>query len=472
MPTSASSSSAVLRQLAGRRGDLLRGGGRLLRRGRDLVGRRRRALGHLGDGLDVAGDAVAAVGHLVDGGGDLGHALGHLVDGDVDALEGRARGLDRGDALLADLVAGVDGLDGAARLRLDLVDQRRRRRRWRGWTPRRACAPRRRRRRSRARARRRGPASMAALRARRLVCLAMPAMVSTIVPISSDLAPSSRMVSVARPEVARSPRIACDAAETVAAPSRASVRVSSALRCVAVTWSADAREAPAISSASERVRSTAATCSRAPCDMPSIAVAISSTARPASPEVAAICCEAAPRRVAEPESRPTSERSCGGHRREGGAEDVALGARSRLHGQIAASDAPGGVGGFAQIGHHPLEGLRQRPDLVAAAHVEVVVEVALGDRVGGDEHAAHRARHGAEEGQEEVGGEHDAEADDDEGAPRRRRAGGRRGRRAGGRARGRAASAAAAAPAIASLPKSVAAVAVGAAVHGTRELEA
>jgi hypothetical protein len=78
-------------------------------------------------------------------------------------------------------------------------------------------------------------ASMAALRASRLVCLAMPAMVSTMVPISSDFAPSSRIVSVAWPDVARRPRIACDAADTVAAPSRASVRASSALRCVAVT---------------------------------------------------------------------------------------------------------------------------------------------------------------------------------------------------------------------------------------------
>ena len=58
-----------------------------------------------------------------------------------------------------------------------------------------------------------------------------------------------------------------------------------------------------------RVRSTVSTCSRAPLDMPSIAVAISSTARPASSEVCAICWEATPRRVAEPDSRPTSERS-------------------------------------------------------------------------------------------------------------------------------------------------------------------
>ena len=78
---------------------------------------------------------------------------------------------------------------------------------------------------------------------------------------------------------------------------------------MAVTWSAEAREAPAISSASARVRSTVSTCSRAPLDMPCIAVAISSTARPASPEVSAICCEATPRRAAEPDSRATSERS-------------------------------------------------------------------------------------------------------------------------------------------------------------------
>jgi hypothetical protein len=46
------------------------------------------------------------------------------VDGDVDALERRACGLDRGDALLADLVAGGDGLDGAPRLGLDLLRRR------------------------------------------------------------------------------------------------------------------------------------------------------------------------------------------------------------------------------------------------------------------------------------------------------------------------------------------------------------
>ena len=105
-----------------------------------------------------------------------------------------------------------------------------------------------------------------------------------------------------------------------------------------------------------------------------------------------------------------------GHGREGAAEDVALGARLRLDGQVAARDARGGVGRLAQVGDHPLEGLGQRPDLVAAAHVEVLLEVALGDRVGGDDHAAHGAGHGGEEGQEEVGGERDAEPDDDVGA--------------------------------------------------------
>ena len=56
--------------------------------------------------------------------------------------------------------------------------------------------------------------------------------------------------------------------------------------------------------------------------------------------------------------------------------------------EVAAGDAPGGVGGLAQVGDHPLEGLGERADLVAAAHVEVLLEVALGDRVGGGDHAA------------------------------------------------------------------------------------
>jgi hypothetical protein len=113
----------------------------------------------------------------------------------------------------------------------------------------------------------------------------------------------------------------------------------------------------------------------------------------------------------------TDERAqLGGHRREGGAEDVALGARGGLHGQVAAGDARGGVSGLVQIGDHALEGLGKRADLVAAAHVEVLLEVALGDRVGGEDQAAHRARHGGEEGQEEVDGSRDAEPDERVGA--------------------------------------------------------
>ena len=122
--------------------------------------------------------------------------------------------------------------------------------------------------------------------------------------------------------------------------------------------------------------------------MPSIAVAISSTARPASSEVSAICWEATPSRVAEPDSRPTSERSWPAMV----AKAVPKTSRSErgvgCDGEVAAGDAPGGVGGLAQIGDHALEGLGERADLVAAAHVEVLLEVALGDRVGGDDHAA------------------------------------------------------------------------------------
>ena len=100
--------------------------------------------------------------------------------------------------------------------------------------------------------------------------------------------------------------MASEAAETVVAPSRASMRASSALRRVAIASSADVREAPAISSASERVRSTVSTWSRAPVAISSIAPAISSTERPASREVAVIRCDAAASSAAESERRPTS----------------------------------------------------------------------------------------------------------------------------------------------------------------------
>jgi hypothetical protein len=86
-----------------------------------------------------------------------------------------------------------------------------------------------------------------------------------------------------------------------------------------------------------------------------------------------------------------------------------------LDAEVAAGDATGGVRGLAQVGDHTLEGLGERSDLVAAADVEVLLEVALGDRIGGADHASDRAGRGDEEGEEEVGGA-DAQADRDVGA--------------------------------------------------------
>jgi hypothetical protein len=71
-----------------------------------------------------------------------------------------------------------------------------------------------------------------------------------------------------------------------------------------------------------------------------------------------------------------------------GAEQVALGARVRLHGQVAGGDAGRDVGLLAQVGDHALEGLGGAAELIAVLHFDLLIDVALGDAVGGAHHLA------------------------------------------------------------------------------------
>ena len=91
---------------------------------------------------------------------------------------------------------------------------------------------------------------------------------------------------------------------TDAAPVTATSRAASAARAVSAAVSADERVASAISSVRRRAPSTVLTCFSAPWATSPIALAISPTARPASPDVAAICCEADDRTDADSPTRP------------------------------------------------------------------------------------------------------------------------------------------------------------------------
>ena len=68
---------------------------------------------------------------------------------------------------------------------------------------------------------------------------------------------------------------------------------------------------------------------------------------------------------------------------EGGAEAVALGARRYVDGQVARGDAVGGAGQRAEVVDHRGQGAGGATDLVAALDGQLVVDVALGQRLGG-----------------------------------------------------------------------------------------
>ena len=75
-------------------------------------------------------------------------------------------------------------------------------------------------------------ASIAAFRASRLVCSAMPVMVSTIPPIRSERSPRSRIVAAASCAEARTASIASVAERAAAVPDSATERACAAARTV------------------------------------------------------------------------------------------------------------------------------------------------------------------------------------------------------------------------------------------------
>ena len=147
---------------------------------------------------------------------------------------------------------------------------------------------------------------------------------------------------------------------------------------------------------------------------------ISSTARPASAEEEATSSEAPATLVAERDIWVTAVRSLGHEAGEGGAEAVVLRARLHVDGEVAGGHAVGGAGQRAQVLDHGGEGARGAPDLVAAADGELVVDVAVGKRLGGRRDGAQAPAEVARDGDGEAErGEQGQHADDDARAPGR-----------------------------------------------------
>ena len=184
-------------------------------------------------------------------------------------------------------------------------------------------------------------ASIAALSASRFVCSAMPVIVSTIPPMRSLRAPSSRIVSVASSVAVRTASIADVALAAACVPSSAIPRACAAASTVPAACSAPARADSATSSPTARTDSTARTWRSPPVATSPTAAAISPTARPASSDVAARLLDASVSVPAVCETSPTIVAQALGHRLERVTERVALGARLDVAAEVAARDRLG-----------------------------------------------------------------------------------------------------------------------------------
>jgi hypothetical protein len=130
-------------------------------------------------------------------------------------------------------------------------------------------------------------ASMAALSASRLVCSAMPVIVSTIPPMRAERSPSSRIVAAASWAEVRTASIAAVALRAAAVPDSAIVRALAVASTVPAAWPAPARAASATSLPVCCADSIARTWRSAPAATSPTARAISPTALPDSCEVEA-----------------------------------------------------------------------------------------------------------------------------------------------------------------------------------------
>ena len=136
-------------------------------------------------------------------------------------------------------------------------------------------------------------ASMAALRASRLVCAAIAVIVSTIPLISCDLSARPRIAVVTSCEASRTLPMATLAWAAAVTPWRATSRVSRAAPAVSSVVRAVSPTAVSICSAVSLAEATMTTWRSAPPATEPTARVISAIARPVSSELVANCSEAA-----------------------------------------------------------------------------------------------------------------------------------------------------------------------------------
>ena len=212
----------------------------------------------------------------------------------------------------------------------------------------------------------------------------MAVMVSTIPPMRWLLEPSSRMAWPASAEASRTAAMASVARATVSAPTPAAARASSAAREVSCASWAEAVVAPATCSVVARAEVTERTWRSAPEATSPSARAISSTARPASADDEATSSEAPATLVAERDIWLTAARSSATRPAKAAPRRSRSERGCEVDGEVAGGDAIGGAGERAEVLDHRGQRAGGAPDLVAALDGELVVDVALGERLGGD----------------------------------------------------------------------------------------
>ena len=134
----------------------------------------------------------------------------------------------------------------------------------------------------------------------------MPVIVSTMPPICSDFAASSRITASTTDDESRTPRTASVARSAALTPPSATVRAPSAVVALSSARRALSCTRSAISSAARRASSSMRICRSAPCATSPTARAISSTALPTSVELVAICVADSLSAVLAPLILPTS----------------------------------------------------------------------------------------------------------------------------------------------------------------------
>ena len=236
---------------------------------------------------------------------------------------------------------------------------------------------------------------MAALSASRLVCSEMAVIVSTMPPMRVDFSPSWRIAALTSADEVCTPRMASSTLATACSPTSAEARASAA------TWAVSAAFSRRVAAGRRHLLAHGA-------DLVHGADLLLGAARDLADGLGDLADGATDLLGGRGHLDAGAVQRGGGagdgaddlgdavaHLDEGVAQRVALGARLDLDGEVARAHLGGGAGGLTQVVDDLGEGVAHGGDLVAAVHVEVLVDVALGQVLGGIEHLAHAAHDAA-----------------------------------------------------------------------------